>query len=48
MKKFEAPGMKEDEATLAALRSAIDFRADKVGLHHHGRMKMIRIIEEGY
>ena len=47
VKKFEAPGMTEDEASLAALRSTIVFRADKVGLHHHGRTKMIRIIEEG-
>ena len=46
VKKFKVRGVPEAEASLAALRAAIDLRQGKVGLQNRNRMKMIRIVAE--
>ena len=46
VKKFKVLGVTEAEASLAALRAAIDLREGKVGLQHRGRMKMIRVVPD--
>ena len=46
VKKFKADGFTEAEASLAALRAAIDLRQGKVGLQNRNRMKMISIVPE--
>ena len=48
LNKLKAHGMTEKEASLAALRSAIDFRANKVGLKNQRNMKMIKVVDEGF
>ena len=40
--------MTEMEASLAALRSAIDFRANKVGVQNQTDMKMIKVVDESF
>ena len=46
--KLKAHGMTEKEASLSALRSAIDFRANKVGLKNQTDMKMIKVVDESF
>ena len=46
VKKFKVDGFTEAEASLTALRAAIDLREGKVGLQHRGRMKMIRVVPD--
>ena len=48
VKKFEALGMTDCEASVAALRSAIEFRAKKIGLQNQGSMKIIKVVDEGF
>ena len=47
VKKFKVLGVTEAEASLTALRAAIDLRVGKVGLQHRNRMKMIRVVPDG-
>ena len=46
VKKFKADGFTEAEASLTALRAAIDLRQGKVGLQNRNRMKMISIVPD--
>ena len=46
--KLKAHGMTEKEASLSALRSAIDFRANKVGLKNQRNMKIIKVVDESF
>ena len=46
VKKFKVLGVTEAEASLAALRAAIDLREGKVGLQRRNRMKMIRVVPD--
>lgn len=46
--KFEAHGMTEKEASLAALRSAVYLRARMVGLQSQNDMNMIKVVEKGF
>ena len=46
VKKFKVYGVTEVEASLTALRAAINLRESKVGLQHRNRMMMIRVVPE--
>ena len=46
VKKFKVLGVTEAEASLTALRAAIDLRESKVGLQRRSRMEMIRVVPE--
>ena len=48
MAKLEAHGMTETEASVAALRNAIEFRAKKIGLQNQGSMKMIKVVDASF
>ena len=48
LNKLKAHGMTEKEASLAALRSAIDLRARMVGLKNQSNMKMIKVVDESF
>ena len=45
--KFKAHDVTETAASMAALRTAIDFRARKVGLQDQRTMKLIKVIPDG-
>ena len=46
VKMFKVLGVTEAEASLTALRAAIDLREGKVGLQNRKRMKMIRVVPD--
>jgi len=44
VKKFNLPGVTEEEASLTALQAAINLRESKAGVQNRGRMKMIMVV----